>query len=143
PPTFVSGGGGLVSTASDYLRFCRMLLNGGALDGTRLLSPKTVEMMTVNHLPGGRQLHEMSVALFSEASYAGIGFGLGFAVTVDPARSLIPGSVGDYSWGGMASTYFWVDPREQLIVVFMTQLIPSTTHSLRRELRTLVYSALV
>lgn len=141
PPSFISGGGGLVSTAADYLRFCRMLLNGGELDGTRLLSPKTIELMTANHLPGGKELPEMSVSLFSEASYSGVGFGLGFAVTTDPARSLMPGSAGDFSWGGMASTHFWIDPREQLIVVFMTQLIPSTIHSLRRELRTLVYSA--
>jgi CubicO group peptidase (beta-lactamase class C family) len=140
-PSFVSGGGGLVSTAADYLRFCRMLLNGGTLDGARLLSPKTIELMTMNHLPGGKELHDMSVALFSEASYAGVGFGLGFAVTTDPARCLIPGSAGDFSWGGMASTYFWIDPREQLIVIFMTQLIPSTIYNIRRELRTLVYSA--
>jgi CubicO group peptidase (beta-lactamase class C family) len=140
-PTFVSGGGGLVSTAADYLRFCRMLLNGGMLDGTRLLSPKTLELMTANHLPGGKELPDLSVSLFSEASYAGMGFGLGFAVTIDPARTLIPGSLGDFSWGGMASTYFWIDPREQLIVIFMTQLIPSTIYNLRRELRTLVYSA--
>ena len=141
PPTFISGGGGLVSTAADYLRFCRMLLNTGELDGTRLLSPKTIELMTANHLPGGRELPDMSVSLFSEASYTGVGFGLGFAVTTDPARTLVPGSAGDFSWGGMASTYFWIDPREQLIVLFMTQLIPSTIYNLRRELRTLVYSA--
>ncbi|MBM0105083.1 beta-lactamase family protein [Steroidobacter sp. S1-65] len=141
PPSFVSGGGGLVSTAADYLRFCRMLLNGGTLDGARLLSPKTIELMTANHLPGGKELPEMSVSLFSEASYSGVGFGLGFAVTTNPARTLVPGSVGDYSWGGMASTYFWIDPREQLIVIFMTQLMPSTIYNLRRELRTLVYSA--
>jgi len=141
PPTFISGGGGLVSTAADYLRFCRMLLNAGELDGTRLLSPKTIELMTANHLPGGRELPDMSVSLFSEASYTGVGFGLGFAVTTDPARTLVPGSAGDFSWGGMASTYFWIDPREQLIVLFMTQLIPSTIYNLRRELRTLVYSA--
>lgn len=141
PPTFISGGGGLVSTAADYLRFCRMLLNGGVLDGTRLLSPKTIELMTLNHLPGGKELPDLSVSLFSEASYSGVGFGLGFAVTTNPARALIPGSQGDFSWGGMASTYFWIDPREQLIVIFMTQLIPSTIYNLRRELRTLVYSA--
>lgn len=141
PPAFISGGAGLVSTAADYLRFCRMLLNGGVLDGTRLLSPKTVELMTINHLPGGKDLPEMSVSLFSEAGYSGVGFGLGFAVTTSPARTLIPGSAGDFAWGGMASTYFWIDPREQLIVIFMTQLIPSTLYNLRRELRTLVYSA--
>lgn len=140
-PSFISGGGGLVSTATDYLRFCRMLLNGGVLDGARLLSPKTIELMTANHLPGGKELPDLSVSLFSEASYAGVGFGLGFAVTTNPARALVPGSPGDFSWGGMASTYFWIDPREQLIVIFMTQVMPSTVYNLRRELRTLVYSA--
>jgi CubicO group peptidase (beta-lactamase class C family) len=142
-PSFVSGGGGLVSTTADYLRFCRMLLKGGMLDDTRLLSPKTLELMTANHLPGGKDLTEMSVSLFSEAGYSGVGFGLGFAVTTDPARTLIPGTVGDFSWGGMASTCFWIDPREQLIVIFMTQLMPSTLYNLRRELRTLVYSAFI
>jgi CubicO group peptidase (beta-lactamase class C family) len=141
PPAFVSGGGGLVSTLSDYLRFCQMLMNGGSLDGARIISPKTLELMTANHLPNGRDLTQLSVSLFSEATYAGVGFGLGFAVTVDPARTLLPGTAGDFSWGGMASTYFWVDPREELIVIFMTQLMPSATYPLRRELRTLVYSA--
>ncbi len=142
PPTFLSGGGGLVSTASDYLRFCRMMLGGGELDGQRLLGRKTVELMTMNHLPGGQFLSAMSQSLFSEASYDGIGFGLGFAVTLDPARSLIPGSVGEYSWGGVASTYFWIDPKEDLIAIFMTQFMPSTLYPLRRELRTAVYAAL-
>jgi CubicO group peptidase (beta-lactamase class C family) len=141
PPTFVSGGGGLVSTAADYLRFCRMLLNGGALDGVRLVSPKTLELMSQNHLPGGKELPDIAVSLFSEVTYGGVGFGLGFAVSVSPARGLLPGSPGDISWGGLASTYFWVDPRERLIVIFMTQLTPSATYALRRELRTLVYSA--
>jgi CubicO group peptidase (beta-lactamase class C family) len=141
PPTFVSGGGGLVSTAADYLRFCKMLLNGGALDGVRLVSPKTLELMSQNHLQGGKDLPDLAVSLFSEVTYAGVGFGLGFAVSVSPARGLLPGSAGDISWGGLASTYFWVDPREQLIVIFMTQLTPSATYPIRRELRTLVYSA--
>ncbi|HVF18038.1 MAG TPA: serine hydrolase domain-containing protein [Steroidobacteraceae bacterium] len=140
-PTFVSGGGGLVSTMSDYLRFCRMLLNGGSLNGVRLLSPKTLELMTMNHLPNGKDLTQLSISLFSEATYSGVGFGLGFSVTLDPARTLLPGTAGDFSWGGMASTYFWIDPREELIVIFMTQLMPSATYPLRRELRTLVYSA--
>jgi CubicO group peptidase (beta-lactamase class C family) len=140
-PTFVSGGGGLVSTMSDYLRFCRMLLNGGSHNGVRLLSPKTLELMTMNHLPNGKDLTQLSISLFSEATYSGVGFGLGFSVTLDPARTLLPGTAGDFSWGGMASTYFWIDPREELIVIFMTQLMPSATYPLRRELRTLVYSA--
>jgi CubicO group peptidase (beta-lactamase class C family) len=141
PPSFVSGGGGLVSTVADYLRFCRMLLNGGVLDGVRLVSPKTLELMSQNHLPGGKDLPDLAVSLFSEVTYAGVGFGLGFAVSVSPARGLLPGSPGDISWGGLASTYFWVDPRERLIVIFMTQLTPSATYPIRRELRTLVYSA--
>ena len=141
PPAYVSGGGGLVSTAADYLRFCRMLRNGGSLDGMRFVSPKTLALMTVNHLPGNKDLTEMSVSLFSEASYTGVGFGLGFAVTMDLARTLVPGTAGDFAWGGMASTYFWIDPREELITIFMTQLIPSATWPIRRELRTLVYSA--
>jgi CubicO group peptidase (beta-lactamase class C family) len=141
PPRLVSGGGGLVSTAADYLRFCRMLLHGGALDGVRVLGRKTVELMAANHLPGGKDLHQLSISMFSEAAYAGVGFGLGFGVTLDPARTLVPGNAGDFSWGGMASTYFWIDPREELIVVFMTQLMPSTSYPVRRELRTLVYSA--
>jgi len=141
PPVFYSGGGGLVSTAADYLKFCQMLLNGGRANGARFLSRKTIDLMTVNHLPGGRDLTQMSRSLFSEETNAGIGFGLGFAVTLDPAKALLAGSVGQYYWGGAASTAFWIDPAEDLIVVFMTQLTPSTTYPIRRELRTLVYSA--
>jgi len=141
PPRLLSGGGGLVSTAGDYLRFTRMLLEGGSLDGHQILSPKTIELMTMNHLPDGKDLPALSRSLFSEVTFNGIGFGLGFAVTIDPARTMIPGSAGDFSWGGAASTYFWIDPREQLIAIFMTQLMPSTTYTIRRELRTLVYSA--
>ena len=131
-----------MSTAADYLRFCRMLLNGGSLDGVRLLGRKTVQLMTMNHLPEGKDLPALSRSLFSEAIYNGVGFGLGFAVTLDPARTLIPGSAGEFSWGGMASTAFWIDPAEDLIAIFMTQLMPSTSYPVRRELRTLVYSAL-
>ena len=133
--------GGLVSSATDYLKFCRLLLGRGAVDGVRLLSPKTVDLMTQNHLPGGRDLTELSRSMFSEAAYSGIGFGLGLAVTMDPARSLLPGTAGDIFWGGMASTFFWVDPRENMIVIFMTQLLPSTSYPVRRELRGLVYAA--
>ena len=141
PPKWASGGGGLVSTMRDYLRFCQMLLNGGQLEGTRLVSPKTLELMAANHLPGGGDLPSLSKSMYSEAAYNGLGFGLGFATTIDPAATLIPGSRGDLFWGGAASTYFWVDPREQLAVVLMTQLMPSTVYPIRRELRTLVYSA--
>ncbi|MBO9543164.1 serine hydrolase domain-containing protein [Caulobacter sp.] len=140
-PMVKSGGGGLVSTADDYMRFCRMLLNGGQLDGVRLLSPKTIKLMTMNHLPGGKELVHLSKSLFSEAVFEGLGFGLGFAVTIDQARTKNLGSLGEYFWGGMASTAFWIDPVEDLAVVFMTQLMPSTSYPIRRELRTLVYSA--
>jgi CubicO group peptidase (beta-lactamase class C family) len=142
PPVLVSGGGGLVSTMSDYYRFCRMLIQGGELDGVRLVSPKTIGLMTMNHLPGGADLPSLSRALFSEAGYGGIGFGLGFSTTINVADTMMHGSLGDYSWGGAASTYFWVDPAEELICIFMTQLLPSTTYNVRRELRTLVYSAM-
>lgn len=142
PPAFVSGGGGLVSTAGDYLKFAQALLNGGAADGHRLVSRKTLDFMTENHLPGGVDLPALSVSLFSEAAYAGVGFGLGFATTMDPASTMIPGSAGDYFWGGAASTFFWIDPAEELVAIFMTQLIPSSTYPVRRELRTMVYAAL-
>jgi len=142
PPSFISGGGGLCSTAADYLTFCRALLNGGELGGIRLIGPKTLALMTSNHLPGGRDLPEMSRSLFSEATYDGIGFGLGFSVTMNPARTLIPGSAGEYSWGGAATTSFWIDPAEELIAIFMTQLTPSSTYPVRRELRTMVYAAI-
>ena len=139
---FPSGGGGLVSTAADYMRFARMLLNGGELDGQRLLGPKTIQLMASNHLPGNRDLTQMSKSLFSEATYAGVGFGLGFGVTIDPAATMLAGSKGDFFWGGAASTFFWVDPVEDLAVVFLTQLLPSSAYPVRRELRTLVYAAL-
>ena len=142
PPSFVSGGGGLVSTASDYLTFCRALSNGGELGGTRLLGPKTLQLMTSNHLPGGVDLPALSRSMFSEATNSGIGFGLGFAVTMDPAKTLLPGSAGEYFWGGAAGTAFWVDPAEELIAIFMTQLMPSSAYPIRRELRTLVYAAI-
>jgi len=142
PPGFVSGGGGLCSTTSDYLTFCRALINGGELGGVRLLGPKTLKLMTSNHLPGGRDLPEMSRSLFSEATYNGIGFGLGFSVTMDPAKTLIPGSPGEYAWGGAATTSFWIDPAEELIAIFMTQVLPSSAYPIRRELRTMVYAAI-
>jgi CubicO group peptidase (beta-lactamase class C family) len=141
-PSFLSGGGGLTGTAADYLTFCRALLHGGEVGGVRLLGPKTLHLMTSNHLPGGKYLPDMSRSLFAEAAYNGIGFGLGFSVTVDPALTLIPGSSGEYSWGGAATTSFWIDPVEELIVIFMTQVLPSGAYPVRRELRTMVYSAI-
>ncbi|WP_298853629.1 serine hydrolase [uncultured Sphingomonas sp.] len=142
PAKLLSGGGGLVSSTADYHRFCRMLLNGGVLDGARLLSPKTVQLMTINHLPGGGDLSSLSKSLFSEAANAGAGFGLGFAVNIDVARTMLPGSVGEYYWGGMFSTAFFIDPVERIIMLFMTQLAPSSTWPVRRELKTMIYAAL-
>jgi CubicO group peptidase (beta-lactamase class C family) len=141
-PTLVSGGGGLVSTALDYHRFCTMLLNGGTLEGARIIGRKTLELMTQNHLPGGADLASMSRSLFSETQNAGTGFGLGFAVNMDVAKSMIPGSVGEFYWGGMFSTAFFVDPIERITMVFMTQLSPSGLYPIRRELKTMIYSAL-
>ena len=142
PPKLVSGGGGLVATALDYHRFCSMLLGGGELDGARIVGRKTLDLMTMNHLPGGSDLAAMSRSLFSEAVNAGTGFGLGFAVNIDVARSMVPGSVGEFYWGGMFSTAFFVDPVEQISMVFMTQMSPSNVYPIRRELKTLIYSAL-
>lgn len=145
-PKLESGGGGLAGTADDYLRFCRMLLNRGELDGVRLLSPKTVTLMTANHLPGGKEIADLSPAAdaFNESGYRGIGFGLGVAVTLDPARAGIPGTAGEFAWGGMASTAFFVDPKEEMAVIFMTQAILETARRvrLRRDLRSLIYGAM-
>jgi CubicO group peptidase (beta-lactamase class C family) len=140
PPKVPSGGGGLISTTPDYLRFGRMMLNGGALDGERLLGVKTVELMTANHLGG--DMASMGMPRFSESNYEGIGFGLGFSVMLDPARAQILGSEGEFAWGGAASTGFWCDPQEDLAVIMMTQLMPSSTYPIRKELRVLVYSSI-
>jgi len=142
PPSFISGGGGLCSTAADYLTFCRALLNRGELGDVRLIGPKTLALMTSNHLPGGCDLPAISRSLFSEATYNGIGFGLGFSVTMNPSLTMLPGSAGEYSWGGAATTSFWIDPAEELITIFMTQVLPSSAYPLRRELRTMVYAAI-
>jgi CubicO group peptidase (beta-lactamase class C family) len=146
PPSFVSGGGGLVSTAADYFKFAQAMLNGGVHIGTggrhRLISRKTLDLMTANHLPGGVDLPAVSQSLFSEAQYDGVGFGLGFATTTNAAKTMMPGSTGDFFWGGAASTFFWVDPVEEVIAIFMTQLIPSSTYPVRREVRTMLYSAM-
>jgi CubicO group peptidase (beta-lactamase class C family) len=143
PTTCASGGGGLVSTAADYLRFCEAMRCGGALGDVRLLGPKTVALMRANHLPDGRDLADLSVSLFSEATYRGVGFGLGFAMTTDVARTGIAGSVGEYWWGGAASTAFWIDPVEDLSVIFLTQFMPSSLYPIRRELRTMVNAAVL
>ncbi|HYT09047.1 MAG TPA: serine hydrolase domain-containing protein [Mycobacteriales bacterium] len=142
-PTFLSGGGGLVSTAADYHRLTRLLLGGGELDGVRLLSSRTVDFMTRNHLPGGRDLAELGRPFSAEPAFEGIGFGLGFSVVLDPVRNESLASAGEFFWGGLASTLFWVDPVERVTVVFLTQLIPSSTYPIRFELRQLVNSSLV
>lgn len=142
-PSFLSGGGGLVSTAADYLRFMRMLRNKGELNGERILGRKTVEFMTINHLPGNTDLAGIGQKVFSEMPFDGIGFGLGFSVVLDPAKSGIIGSPGEYAWGGAASTAFWIDPVEDMSVLFLTQLMPSSSYPIRRDLRVLSYQALV
>jgi CubicO group peptidase (beta-lactamase class C family) len=143
PRAFLSGGGGLVSTGGDYLRFVEMLRRGGALDGARILGPRTLRFMTTNHLPGNTDIASISLGGPSETRAPGMGFGLGFSVLLDPVRAQTAGTVGDFGWGGMASTSFWVDPVEQLSVVFMTQLVPSSTFPLRPELKALVQGAIV
>jgi CubicO group peptidase (beta-lactamase class C family) len=142
-PDFLSGGGGLVSTAADYHRFTQMLLRGGELDGTRLLGSRTVRFMTRNHLPGGRDLGALSTGGFAETTFEGIGFGLGFAVVENPISAHLPSSAGEFYWGGAATTAFWIDPAEEITAMFFTQLMPSSTHPIRPQLRQLVYSALV
>ena len=143
PTSLYSGGGGLVSTISDYSQFCQMLLNGGKLGEARLLSPKTVGFMRLNQLPENRDMAAMGQPVGSETTYEGIGFGLGFAVVLDPVKAHIITSIGEHHWGGAASTFFWLDPLEDLYVVFLAQLIPSSTYPIRRELRAAIYSALI
>ena len=142
PGAFDSGGGGLIGTIADYHRFSTMLLNGGDLDGARIVSPKTIRLMRTNHLPNNADLTEMSSRLFSEANNAGTGFGLGFAMVIDPSKTLMPSSEGEFYWGGAYSTAFFVDPVERITMVFMTQVYPSSTYPIRRQLKTLIYSAL-
>jgi CubicO group peptidase (beta-lactamase class C family) len=140
PMGFLSGGGGLYSTAADYLRFTTMLLN----DGAPILGSRTARYMRENHLPGGAELEQFAraVGAFSETQFAGHGFGLGFSVLQDPAEVKILSSKGEIAWGGAASTAFWVDPAERITAHFFTQLLPSSTYPLRGQLRQLVYQAL-
>jgi len=145
---FLSGGGGLWGTAADYLKFCHMLLGRGAVGGAdgppvRLLGSRTLDYMTRNHLPGDADLETFGRPLFAETSYDGVGFGLGFAVMLDAVANKVLASPGEFTWGGAASTAFWCDPREDLAVVFLTQLMPSSTYPLRTQLRQLVNQALV
>jgi len=141
-PGFKSGGGGLVGTSADYLRFCEMLRRGGELDGHRVLGPRTLELMHMNHLAGGKDLTQMALGSFSETANEGVGFGLGFASTMGQVETGTLGA-GDYYWGGAASTIFWVDPKEDLCVVFMTQLMPSGTFNFRGQLKSIIYSAII
>jgi CubicO group peptidase (beta-lactamase class C family) len=143
PPAMFSGGGGLVGTAGDYLRFAEMLRGGGVLDGVRLLSPRTLAYMTTNHLPGGADLEAFGRRLFSETTFDGVGFGLGFAVVTDPAAGKVLTSRGEFGWGGAFSTNFNISPAEDLAILFFTQLLPSSTHPIRSQLKQLVYQALV
>ena len=142
PPQVLSGGGGLVSTLDDYMSFCKMILNGGDAADHRIISRKTLDLMSSNHLANGGDLRSCAYGRWSETSYTGVGFGLGFSVLLDPGASQVSGSIGELAWGGAASTAFWIDPLEDLAVVFLTQLLPSSQFNVRRELRSLVYSAI-
>jgi len=142
PRSYLSGSAGLVSTTHDYAAFCQMLLNGGHLDGRRIVGRKTLELMTSNHLPDGATLSDVAIGGFGEAGFDGVGFGLGFAVGLGPVATAMAGSPGDFYWGGAASTAFWVDPAEDLYAVFMTQLQPSVAYPFRAQLRALVYQAI-
>ena len=166
-PKLSSGGGGLISTASDYLRFAQMLLNKGEFKGARILSRRTVELMASNHLPGGCDLATMGYTFYSErrpqgvgmglgarhnlrrggarteTRHEGVGFGLGGSVLLDPAAAQILASPGEFAWGGAASTFFWIDPREEMTAIFLTQLMPSSSYPIRRELRVLANQAIV
>jgi CubicO group peptidase (beta-lactamase class C family) len=142
-PTFLSGGGGLVSTAADYHRFTQMLARGGELDGARLLGPHTVAYMTRNHLPGGADIETFGRPLSAESGSRGVGFGLGVSVVIDAAAGKSLSHEGEYAWGGLASTAFYVDPAAEVTAMFFTQLSPSSTYPIRPQLRTLVNQALV
>ncbi len=141
-PRILSGGGGLTSTIIDYFRFTRMLARGGEVDGVRLLSPKTIEFMSMNAMPEGKTIAQMGDSTFSEARMDGSGFGLGFGVTIDPVANRNPCTYGSYSWGGMASTFFWIDPAEDMFCILMTQLMPSGAYPVRPLLQQLVYAAM-
>jgi len=143
PPRMWSGGGGLVGTARDYFRFAEMLRGRGALEGTRLLSPRTVDYMATNQLPGGADLERFGRPLFAETTFDGVGFGLGLSVVIDPAAGKVLTTEGEYGWGGAFSTAFWIAPKEDLTVLFFTQLLPSSTHPIRSQLKQLVYQSLV
>jgi len=139
---FLSGGGGLISTTDDYQKFVNMLLNAGAFGEEQIIGRRTLELMTMNHLPLGKLLNEVGQSTFSETALAGMGFGLGFSVLMDPAANAGLGTIGEFAWGGAASTRFWVDPVEKVSCIFMTQFMPSSYYPIRRELTTSVYQAM-
>ncbi len=142
-PALLLGGGGLVSTARDFQRFMSMMLGRGTFNGDTLLTPRSVSMMTRNQLPGGRTIAEIGQGIFSDDLQAGMGYGLGVSVVVDAVRNRSAVSEGSYSWGGAASTAFWIDPREELCVALYAQLLPSTSYPWRRALQQLVYASMV
>jgi CubicO group peptidase (beta-lactamase class C family) len=141
PNRFPSGGGGLASTTADYGRFCEMLRGGGQLEGQRIIGGRTLKLMHRNHLPNGTDLGSIAMGSFSETAYDGVGFGLGFASTLDDVAAGTIGA-GDYYWGGAASTIFWVDPVEDMFVIFMTQLMPSATFNFRGQIKNIIYGAI-
>jgi len=142
-PRFLSGSGGLVATAHDYHRFMELLRRRGELDGTRLLRPDTVDLMTSNHLPGGADIRGFGSPVQREPGKAGLGFGLGVSVVIDPDTTQSPSSLGTFSWSGVATTTFWVDPRHDLTVQFLTQVRPTGSHTVVADLRRLVHEAIV
>lgn len=142
-PAYHSGGGGLLSTPHDYTQFLKMLENNGELNGVRLLSPSTIALMTMNHLPNNQDVATFGTNVGEEVSYEGLGFGLGVSVVIDQAKTRSTCPVGTYGWGGVASTVFWVDPVNQITAQFYTQLLPSSTYPIRPFLRQLVYQAYI
>jgi CubicO group peptidase (beta-lactamase class C family) len=144
-PAVLSGGGGMLASAGDYARFCQMLLNGGELEGVRILSRKTVELMTSDQIPPSTERHSavsLTLGAFGPTPEMGTSFGLGFAVRTSAGRNPVPGSVGDFSWAGITGTYFWVDPKESLITVSMVQIPQAALVPYWRQTRTLVYQTL-
>jgi CubicO group peptidase (beta-lactamase class C family) len=141
-PNLLNAGGGLASTMRDYHRFALMLLRGGTLDGARIISPKTWEFMRQNHLPDNQTMRGMGRSAFTEVMADGVGFGLGGSVVTDIVQTRQPGSDGTFSWGGLASTFFWIDPEEELIAIQATQLMPSSTYPMRMQFQQLVYAAI-
>ncbi len=143
PPSMFSGGGGMVSTLGDYQRFLNMLVGGGETEGVRILGGRTLRYMALNHLPEGRSMNQMNQTIFEPDHMAGLGFGLGFAVITDPASHSAVSSPGEFSWGGMASTFMWVDPVHEVTALFLTQLMPSSQYPIRRELRAAISQAML